>query len=618
MADYGSNNDRGYTLLLRVEETGTSTADNTSTVRVQLWLKNGYTTFGMYDCRASVSIDGQTLSWSGRPDMYTAHSSLHLIDKTITVPHDSNGSKTISFSATFSGSGGWSPGTLNTGSQSLRLSDIPRSSSATVSGNMMGQAVTITIKRASSDFTHNMTWHFGSLSGTIGTGIATSVTWTPSISQLATQIPNSTSGNGHLTLVTIYGGKTVGSMTIPISLNLPTSVVPTLDSISVSESHATAKTILTGNSFAQLVSNPKVTFNQGAGIYGSIIPSTGYRAEVFRFENNQWVQLPNVATSNNGLLGGINWTGRAKVSAYVTDSRGRQSARNEVEITLLEYFKPIFSFSAVRAGSSMNEVTVTRKLKIAPLTINSIQKNKATLTWEVVDLASGQKVINAGGAANWTSTTEHTKTDFQAILGGTYDTTKSYTIIGTLADFFYSTTFEFTIGPEKVVYGLSPSGMGIGKAWTRGVLDVDGSLPAYFDGDIYMKNKKLLDIFYPVGVIYESTSSTSPATIMGGTWERFGNGRVLVGVSENESEFNSVNQSGGSKTHTLTIDEMPSHSHAQYVTANNGSGAIRRDYSSDGSSSLYPQGNNTGNTGGGKPHNNLQPYVTVYRWRRTA
>ncbi len=510
MADYGSNNDRGYTLLLRVEETGTSTANNTSTVRVQLWLKNGYTTFGMYDCRASVSINGQTLSWSGRPDMYTAHSSLHLIDKTITVSHDSNGSKTISFSATFTGSGGWSPGTLNTGSQTLRLSDIPRSSSATVSGNMMGKVVTITIKRA------------------------------------ATQIPNNTSGNGHLTLATIYGDKTIGSMTIPITLNLPTSVVPTLGSISVSESHATAKTILTSTSFAQLVSNPKVTFNQGAGVYGSIR------------------------------------IGRAKVSAYVTDSRGRQSARKEVEITLLEYFKPIFSFSAVRAGSSMNQVTVTRKLKIAPLTINSVQKNKATLTWEVVDLASGQKVTNAGGAANWTSTTEHTKTDFQAILGGTYDTTKSYNIIGKLADLFYATTFEFTVGPEKVVYGLSPSGMGIGKAWTRGVLDVDGSLPAYFDGEIYM------------------------------------NGRVLVGVSENESEFKSVNKSGGSKTHTLTVDEMPSHSHAQYVSANNGNQAIRRDYSSDGNSSLYPQGNNTGNTGGNKPHNNLQPYVTVYRWRRTA
>lgn len=159
MADYGSNNDRGYNLLLRVEETGTSTANNTSTVRVQLWLRNGQTTFGMYNCSASVSIDGQTLSWSGRPDMHSMNSSLHLIDKTITIAHNSNGHKTIGFSATFSGSGGWSPGTLNTGNQSLRLRDLPRSSTASVSGNMMGSPITVTINRASNDFTHNVSWH---------------------------------------------------------------------------------------------------------------------------------------------------------------------------------------------------------------------------------------------------------------------------------------------------------------------------------------------------------------------------------------------------------------------------------------------------------------------------
>ena len=105
---------------------------------------------------------------------------------------------------------------------------------------------------------------------------------------------------------------------------------------------------------------------------------------------------------------------------------------------------------------------------------------------------------------------------------------------------------------------------------------------------------------------------------MGGKWERFGDGRVLVGVSETESEFNTVSKTGGSKTHTLTINEMPVHSHPQYVSANSGNQATRRDYSSDGSSSLYPQGNNTGNSGGGQAHNNLQPYITVYRWRRTA
>lgn len=127
-----------------------------------------------------------------------------------------------------------------------------------------------------------------------------------------------------------------------------------------------------------------------------------------------------------------------------------------------------------------------------------------------------------------------------------------------------------------------------------------------------------LDQFYPVGSIYQSTNATNPSTFMGGTWTRFGQGRVLVGVSENETEFNVANKVGGSKTHTLTVQEMPSHSHRQRVTANNGSPAIRRDHSSDGNSSIYDQGIDTGSTGGGQAHNNLQPYITVYMWQRTA
>ncbi|HGC8951764.1 TPA: DUF859 family phage minor structural protein [Streptococcus agalactiae] len=618
MADYGSNNDRGYNLLLRVEETGTSTANNTSTVRVQLWLRNGQTTFGMYNCSASVSIDGQTLSWSGRPDMYSMNSSLHLIDKTITIAHNSNGQKTIGFSATFSGSGGWSPGTLNTGYQSLRLRDIPRSSTASVSGNMMGSPITISITRASGDFTHKVTWQFGSLSGVVATGATTSCSWTPEVAKLAPQIPNATSGIGTILVQTIYGGKVIGESRIQVTLQLPSSVVPSLSSISLSDLNTIAQNAITGNTFVSLESNPKVTFNGATGIYGSTIPASGYRAEVFKFEGNSWIQLQNVATAQNGGVGGINHVGRAKISAFVTDSRGRQSPRKEVEISLLEYFKPILSFTSVRVGTAMNQLNVIRKVKTAPLIVGNSQKNRATMTWDILDLSTGTKTTNVGGAANWSTTTEHTKENFQATLNGSYDQTKSYTIIGHLRDLFYETDFEFTVGPEKVVYGLSPTGMGIGKAWTRGVLDVDGSQPSYFDGDIIMRNKKLIDIFYPVGTIYESTSYANPSTFMGGKWERFGNGHVLVGVSETESEFNTVSKTGGSKTHTLTINEMPVHSHPQYVSANSGNQAIRRDYSSDGGASLYPQGNNTGNSGGGQAHNNLQPYITVYRWRRTA
>lgn len=626
MADYGSNNDRGYHLLLRVEETGTSTANNTSTVRVQLWLRNGYTTFGMYDCSASVSIDGQTLSWSGRPDMYTAHSSLHLIDRTITITHDSNGSKTIGFNASFSGSGGWSPGHLTTGHQSLRLTDIPRSSRATLSGNLMGSPVTIQIHRASADFTHTVSWYFGSLSGTIATGVATSAIWTPSINQLAPQIPNATAGAGNIKIVTLYGGRAIGETLLPITLHLPSSVVPSLDSISLSDLNATANGTLSGNTFAALESNPKVSFNGAVGSFGSRI--TGFRAEVYKYEANKWTLLANHTTQQGGGVGGINWVGRAKISGFVTDSRGRQSARKEVEITLLTYFKPVFSFSALRVGTSANQVNVVRKLKIAPLVVGGVQKNRMTLTWDVVDLATNKRTTNIGGAANWNSVTEHTKENWQATLSGTYDTTKSYTIIGTLTDLFYSTTFEFTVGPEKVVYGLGPTGMGIGKAWTRGVLDVDGSLPAYFDGEIIMKNKKLIDIFYPVGSIYESTSAVNPGTIMGGTWERFGNGRVLVGVSEIETEFSSASKVGGSKTHKHDKGDM-----VAKIGSGHGSphtiGFHHDNSHLSGNPTYVVSGgldtnlrnrtlsHNTAIAGQTGESSTLQPYVTIYRWRRT-
>jgi len=138
--------------------------------------------------------------------------------------------------------------------------------------------------------------------------------------------------------------------------------------------------------------------------------------------------------------------------------------------------------------------------------------------------------------------------------------------------------------------------------------------------------KSLLDFFYPVGTIYETTSSDLDTTTkmnahFGGTWEVFGAGRVLVAKSS-DSEFNTIEKTGGSKTHTLTVAEMPSHSHLQYATANPGTGgvAIRGTFNGvEGTGlSLYSTGASTGGTGDSQAHNNLQPYIVVYRYRRTA
>ncbi len=125
---------------------------------------------------------------------------------------------------------------------------------------------------------------------------------------------------------------------------------------------------------------------------------------------------------------------------------------------------------------------------------------------------------------------------------------------------------------------------------------------------------------YPVGSIYITTSAANPGILFGGVWRAFAPGRVLVGINPSDSDFSTSGKMGGSKTHTLTVDETPKHVHTQSLhwSAQEGNSSVvspaletndPREYST------YPT---TGETGGGQPHNNLQPYITCYMWRRSA
>ncbi len=130
--------------------------------------------------------------------------------------------------------------------------------------------------------------------------------------------------------------------------------------------------------------------------------------------------------------------------------------------------------------------------------------------------------------------------------------------------------------------------------------------------------KSLLDFFYPVGTIYETTSGNLDTVDkmnahFGGTWEFYGAGRVLVAKST-DTEFDTIGKTGGEKAHTLTEAQMPSHRHVLPYSAEliNGTTNWGQQYGSGGGS-IY-----TNYTGGGEAHNNLQPYIVVYRYRRTA
>ena len=132
----------------------------------------------------------------------------------------------------------------------------------------------------------------------------------------------------------------------------------------------------------------------------------------------------------------------------------------------------------------------------------------------------------------------------------------------------------------------------------------------------------LLNYVYPVGSIYMSVNSTSPASFLGGTWARIQD-RFLLAAGSSYS----AGSTGGEATHKITQNELPSHCHAGLywsgdstngtpINLNGGTGNVYLTPSWTGGGSGSPI--YTGSAGGGAAHNNMPPYLAVYMWKRTA
>jgi hypothetical protein len=130
------------------------------------------------------------------------------------------------------------------------------------------------------------------------------------------------------------------------------------------------------------------------------------------------------------------------------------------------------------------------------------------------------------------------------------------------------------------------------------------------------------NLVYPVGSIYiNATVATNPATLLGvGTWVAYGEGRVPVGKA-GSGTFDTLGATGGAETHTLTLSEIPSHNHSNgsydRLLLQNGQATIHETDGSAGEPNLASSGAIAA-AGGGAAHNNLQPYIVVYMWKRTA
>lgn len=522
----------------------------------------------------------------------------------IKVPHNTDGNKTISVSLQINRGGGnysgdpWTYSSAS-GSSTMKLSFIARASSISCGALTMESAGEIKITKATSSFTSTIRYVFGSASGTIASGSsATSVSWTPPIS-LASQIPKATSGTATLYCDTYYSGKLIGTKSIQVKISIPSSIKPTLKSVTAVVSNPDE--IKNWGLYIQSKSKAVITINGAAGVYGSTI--TGYTIKGGGFQGN-------AQTLTTGLL---NSSGDITFTGTVTDSRGRVSDEGSVKVSVVPYSVPVISkYSSLRcvaAGTESDEgACVLGNVTFAYSTCSG----KNTISTSVQ--------YRKQGASSWTDAKKTFESAKAFVFGDALISAEStYEIRYSIKDAFGTVSVLDIVSTAAVLMDFKAGGTGIaiGKVSEKeNSFEVNPKWEAYFHG------KELLalirDEVYPVGSIFLSVNSTNPGTLFGGTWVQISQGRFLLG----ESSSYAVKSTGGEVTHTLTVDEMPSHAHDFYGFNINNSVLTGPDAHVSGLDAghgyKYTSVKGMIAAGGGKAHNNMPPYFVCYMWQRTA
>ena len=246
--------------------------------------------------------------------------------------------------------------------------------------------------------------------------------------------------------------------------------------------------------------------------------------------------------------------------------------------------------------------------------------------------------VSHGGTSATASTSGNAFTAVLSVDGG-LSPDASHVLTVTVTDSSGSTaTANVTLAKAEFTLDFAAGGNGVGVGCPAPASGFEVAFPVSFTGSSAfsgsatftgtMGGKALLNAIYPVGSIYMSVNSTSPATLFGGTWERIKD-RFLLAAGGAYS----AGATGGEATHTLTASEMPAHSHVpntsgEYFVTTEDSGAnnTRVAYSSSGnrwvdgqtSTSHFHHRTGTDTVGSGAAHNNMPPYVAVNMWKRTA
>lgn len=337
----------------------------------------------------------------------------------------------------------------------------PSLSAATVE---MGKSVTINTPAVNNAYRHTLRYAFGGASGTIATGIASSVSWTPPVS-LANQIPSATAGSGTIYCDTYSGSTLLGTKSVSITLTVPGSVVPSASTLSAALAEDTSGTGL----YVKGMGKAKLTLSGASGAYGSSITS-------YTITGGGW-------TATNGALttGTLASAGNITFTATVTDSRGRKASTTRT-ISVIDYTKPGVAVCDVyRCDADGN------RKKAGTYFAVEINASYSAITGNTLSITARYKKQSESSYGTAANVTNNGKT---VIGGGNIGASTTYDVLVTVADKYNSLPILRTLSTKSVLQSFKRSaGAAIGKvaelanwldvAWDtriRGNLKVDGTI----------------------------------------------------------------------------------------------------------------------------------------------
>lgn len=324
--------------------------------------------------------------------------------------------------------------------------------------------------------------------------------------------------------------------------------------------------------------------------------------QAYTIEYGKQPQVMNSGTPENAVLDFYIPEGKPGAIHYTAGPGINITADNRIEATgeMAVYWGDL-------VGNMSNQTDLTNVLNAKQDTLTAganIQINSNTISATDTTYTAGTNVTISSG--NVISATDTTYTDFVGATG---------VIAGSAG---------LVPAPASSDNANLLKGNGTwGQVTTAGISNGAVTVPK-------LDKSGLLDLFYPVGTYYETSDTNfNPNTAWGGTWLEDTSGRVTVAQQSDNTAFDEVGEVGGEVSHTLDVTEIPSHNHnmdrPRWWSSDPNIGDAGSVYNQTSTTTAMGEniaGQGTrkaiGDTGGGQAHNNLQPYIVVKRWHRTA